>query len=194
MTGIYFQRIMAALLLCFCVFNGYSGVVSAEKAPIEIINHRGSNKEPKYIYLERTELPEYNQYTNSRFGFSAYIPAEMNACFLPQNGDGVTFTNNDGASVIISGMHNVLCKTLQEEFEEALKKYHSVVYKACGDEWYVISHYNELKDIIYYEKHFVNKDYLNTLCIYYPRSESEHYKPMVAVIEEYFVPGWLKRQ
>lgn len=187
----YFQFITAAVLLCFCTFGGSLCTVSAEKAPVEVINHRNSDKEPKYIYLEKAELPGYNLYTNRRFGFSAFIPEELNSCFLPMNGDGVTFTNNE-ATVIVSGMHNAVNHTLQAEYEKALNR-HDIVYKACGDEWFVISYINELKDIVHYEKHFVNKDYFNTLCIYYPRSESEYYKPMIEVIEANFVPGWKTR-
>ena len=180
-------------LLILCGNALISGVVSADpgdKMYIEVLNHKPNNHIPEDLAVEMTENPNYYKYTNRRFDFTAYIPAEIDKCVLPQNGDGVKFTGKTCPGITVSGMHNVTKATVESEYQDALARHPEAAYHDCGEDWYVITYQSPQYGYIVYQKTFVDRRYINTLHFMYPGEDAERFNAMIEMIEAHFVPGW----
>lgn len=193
--GFTMRKLFCSLLtlLILCGNAMISGVASADpgdKMYIEVLNHKPNNHIPEDLMVEATETPNYFKYTNRRFGFTAYIPFEIDKCVLPVNGDGVKFTGKTCPGITVSGMHNVMKATVESAYKEALERHPEAAYHDSGEDWYVITYQSPKYGYIVYQKEFINKKYINTLNFLYPGEDAERFNAMIEVIEAHFVPGW----
>jgi hypothetical protein len=132
----------------------------------------------------------YNNYTNSRYGFSVSYPSNFTKDRPSENGDGQVFRSPDkkfelrayasyGPSV--SGM------TIKEIYNENISNYEQVTYKVLKSNWFVLSGYNKGK--IFYMKSFVGAEAQYTILMEYPISEKTKYDDRVTAITKSFKPG-----
>lgn len=185
------QKIFTALALGAVIFTG-AAATAQELDPVKIEVYQGKNNPPRYIYHDRvSDNPDFFRYENHRFGFSIFVPAAMNHVRLPVNGDGAEYTDLNGAGMIISGSHNTSKRKLEPTYEYDVYR-HQDSYHDRGDDWYVISYENSQGDI-YYQKTFINDQYVNTLRIIYKPERKEDMDQLIPVIEGSFIPGWKNR-
>ena len=163
---------------------GLAADVSAER--IGWVNHN-SRSGNSYVYVETTDNPKYVEYTNGRYGFTAYVPVLLNRAGMPTNGDGCSFDDGGNAKLTVSGSHN-FNDTAYSRYQERLRQHPYAPYHDYGDEWYVISW--ESDGVIYYEKGFVSDEYVNTLRYAYRKNLRAVYEPFIETLEANFVPGW----
>ena len=72
-----------------------------------------------YLAPQSQETPNYNIYHNSRFGYSVAFPNYFSQSGeMPGNGDGISMAGDD-ALLSISGMHNALEETPQDQLKYA---------------------------------------------------------------------------
>lgn len=190
MKGINCKLILGIILSCCTLISGVASADPGDKMYIEVLNHKPNNHIPEDLMVEATETPNYFKYTNRRFGFTAYIPSEIDKCVLPMNGDGVKFTGKTCPGITVSGMHNVMKATVESAYKEALERHPEAAYHDSGEDWYVITYQSPKYGYIVYQKEFINKKYINTLNFLYPGEDAERFNAMIEVVEANFVPGW----
>lgn len=185
------RRFMCFILIGLSMMTAlWSIPVSANVVNIRVANYNGKYGLPEYLPLETTELSDFYLYKNKRFGFQAYIPANMESCILPMNGDGVTFNNRDGFTLTVSGMHNALRDNAVKEFALALKQHPNAAYTQCGMDWYAIAYIDERRATIEYEKCWINQSYINRMTYSIPWARRDYYSPMIKVLGNNFLPSW----
>lgn len=185
------RRFMCFILIGLSMMTAlWSIPVSANVVNIRVANYNGKYGLPEYLPLETTELSDFYLYKNKRFGFQAYIPANMESCILPMNGDGVTFNNRDGFTLTVSGMHNALRDNAVKEFALALKQHPNAAYTQCGMDWYAIAYIDERRATIEYEKCWINQSYINRMTYSIPWARRDFYSPMIKVLGNNFLPSW----
>lgn len=184
------RRFMCFILIGLSMMTAlWSIPVSANVVNIRVANYNGKYGLPEYLPLETTELSDFYLYKNKRFGFQAYIPANMESCILPMNGDGVTFNNRDGFTLTVSGMHNALRDNAVKEFALALKQHPNAAYTQCGMDWYAIAYIDERRATIEYEKCWINQSYINRMTYSIPWARRDYYSPMIKVLGNNFLPS-----
>lgn len=185
------RRFMSFILIGLSMMTAlWSIPVSANVVNIRVANYNGKYGLPEYLPLETTELSDFYLYKNKRFGFQAYIPANMESCILPMNGDGVTFNNRDGFTLTVSGMHNALRDKAVNEFALTLKRHPNAAYTQCGLDWYAIAYIDEKRATIEYEKCWINQSYINRMTYSIPWARRDYYSPMIKVLGNNFLPSW----
>lgn len=124
-------------------------------------------------------------YKNSRFGTSITFPAEIfrQAMEPPENGDGMTWLSDDGASLAIYAFNNALMQT-PEEFadtasEPAGREGFEVTYRRVKDNWVVLSGYVE-GDIFYDRFEFGANDVIHAMLLRFPTDLKPKYEPYIA--------------
>ena len=190
MKKILKSMVVLALFGSFMLVGDYMPAVLAKEVAIRVANYNGKYGLPEYLPLETTELSDFYLYKNKRFGFQAYIPANMESCILPMNGDGVTFNNRDGFTLTVSGMHNALRDNAVKEFALALKQHPNAAYTQCGMDWYAIAYIDERRATIEYEKCWINQSYINRMTYSIPWARRDFYSPMIKVLGNNFLPSW----
>lgn len=126
-------------------------------------------------------------YENDRFGTTVSFPAEVfdGIELAPTNGDGRTFTSEDGAQLAVFGRHNI-DDWSADELLDRLTRIGSnndaeATYTASGDSWVVVSGYDG--DSIYYERHEFGADgVIHAVSLRYPTGMREKYDPLVKPI------------
>lgn len=126
-------------------------------------------------------------YENSRFGTSVTFPLDVFDQIeqAPENGDGRTFSSEDGAELSIFGSNNAEGLTPDGLIDRLTGVGQDsgmpVEYKASGNSWAVVSGYDG--DTIYYERHeFGANDIIHTVSMRYPRDLRDEYDPLVKPI------------
>lgn len=125
-------------------------------------------------------------YSNDRFGTSVTFPAELfdQRMEPPVNGDGMTWTSRDGASIAVWGTNNALDLTPQSlaELETARDTpRYDVTYHRVGSDWLVLSGYDE--GLIFYERFvFGSNDVIHGVLVKYPASLRSTFDPLVGSI------------
>lgn len=131
----------------------------------------------------------YLTYTNPRFGFSIFYPADFIPQEPPENGDGQVFLSRDGSAELrVYGSHNVFDASLETLFSEELARITGdIAYQKIKDNWYVLS-WSE-GDRIFYMKTFAGEAAINTFIFSYPLSEKGFYDRVTEQISLSFSPG-----
>ncbi|MDY3974023.1 hypothetical protein [uncultured Veillonella sp.] len=182
MKHILRKSVLVTLLALSCT----SLVGAREALPNQF--YKGDSRFSQYVYVEPINK-DYFQYTNNRYGMSVYVPSSFYLAYAPSNHDGAIFKDGLGGELTLSGSHNSNKFSLQQSYEDAVRRY-TPAYKASGDDWYVISY--ERNGIIHYEKHFVSNQLLNSLRISYPVAKRGDYEHKIPLIESTLIPSWRK--
>ncbi len=129
-------------------------------------------------------------YCNNRFNFCMQYPTEIfTQKILPENNDGIELHSADGTLVVkVSGVHNALESTIQEEFE-LFEQY----LKNVGQGFVIISSKIEPEQFIayavsgkevIYQKTVLTGPYLIYLTISSKRTTQEQSKKAIEEIEK----------
>ena len=126
-------------------------------------------------------------YKNSRYGTSVTFPAELfrQAMEPPQNGDGMTWLSEDGASLAVYAFNNAL-EASPEAFadqasEPAGREGFEVTYRRVKDNWVVLSGYVE-DDIFYDRFEFGADNVIHAMLLRFPRTLKPVYEPHIAAM------------
>jgi hypothetical protein len=125
-------------------------------------------------------------YVNARYGTAAEYPADrFHPWRPPDNGDGQSFTADDGAALAIFASLNVDNDTpaAHEAFlRSGSSDYSDVIYRATGKDWLVLSGHRG--DSIFYEKYIFAKGkdigVIHALVVTYRRDTKAIYDPIAA--------------
>ena len=131
----------------------------------------------------------YKTYTNKRFGFSIDYPSNLIPGTPPANGDGLEFTSTDGVTLVASGGHNALSKTIQQSYSERINQLHvKPTYTHLNNNSYIISW--QENGMITYSYSILGTASSNGFSLTYPASEKEYYTDVVDRIYKSFnTPG-----
>lgn len=124
----------------------------------------------------KTSNDSYMTYYNSRFDFTVKYPSILNNLTKSENGDGCIFSKDSNTFLKVYGMHNVLNRTIEEEFNKY--KSQSPVYSLKKNNWFVISDYTK-DGHIFYLKTVLRSDVFITAYLQYPSEQKELYSPMI---------------
>jgi hypothetical protein len=125
-------------------------------------------------------------YSNDRFGTRLTFPAEVFDTRLdpPDNGDGMSWTSRDGASLAVYGAYNVLEQTpakLLADISARRAAEGEVTYARSRGNWVVVS--GTAGPDIFYERHvFGADDIIHSVVLTYPRAQAGKYNPIVGPI------------
>lgn len=123
-------------------------------------------------------------YENDRFGTSATFPTDIfsREQVPPENGDGLRWLSDDGASLAVFGSYNVLDETPKtREAAAKAEKDRPVTYSQTGKDWVVLSGIDG--DHVFYERYvFGPTDIVHGIVIEYPTSLKAKYDPLVGSI------------
>ena len=125
-------------------------------------------------------------YANARYGTVAEYPSDRFRPGRPRdNGDGQSFTAQDGSALAIFAGNNVdnyTPATYEQFLRDSGSDYQNVTYRAAGEKWLVLSGFRG--DTIFYEKYIFSAgkdvDTIHGLVVTYPRSSKDVYGPIVA--------------
>ena len=125
-------------------------------------------------------------YVNARYGTTAEYPADrFHPGRPPDNGDGQSFTADDGAALAIFAHLNV-DSDKPADYEAVLRSgssdYSDVTYRATGKDWLVLSGHRG--DLIFYERYIFAKGkdicVIHALVVTYRRDTKAIYDPIAA--------------
>lgn len=123
-------------------------------------------------------------YQNERFGTSATFPAEIftDRQDAPENGDGLRWQSQDGASLAIYGSYNVLDDTPETlEARGRGMTGRTVTYAKTGRNWVVLSGFED--GLIFYQKQVISPTgTIHAVEITYPESLRAKYDQLVGPI------------
>lgn len=125
-------------------------------------------------------------YSNDRFGTRLTFPAELFDTRLdpPANGDGMSWTAQDGASLAVYGGYNVQEQSPAEllaDISATRAAEGTVTYSRSRDNWAVVS--GTSGPSIFYERHmFGAGDVIHSMVLTYPRALGGKYNPIVGPI------------
>jgi len=133
---------------------------------------------------------KYQHYTNARYGFSVDYPDFAKRGRLPENGDGLEYTDAQGFTMRVSGINNVLSESPASLLAEERKAVGHATYVSKGDNWFVVSGVDG--DTIHYKRVYVGPGSIARLDISYPKARKDYYAEIVKHISDSFKPGNLK--
>lgn len=127
-----------------------------------------------------TEISEisFKSYYNSRFNYEIRYPSFFDKIEYPSNGDGCQLMRDEQTYLSVSGINNVLDKTLEEEYNKC--KINSV-YSRMKDDWFVVSGYTD-DGRIYYKKTVLRNGAFLTAILYHPIEEKEYFSSIIPKI------------
>ena len=144
---------------------------------------------PKKIESKEEEI-QYLYYYNERYGFSIEYPDIFSDYTLPENGDGITFSDKEvGVELTISGSNNVLEETAEGLFMQDVNALPNVNYQFQKNNFYVVS-WSE-RGIMYYKNVVVGPGSMNTFWISYPSVDEAHYDNIVTHLYETFTTPYI---
>lgn len=128
----------------------------------------------------------YENYANSRFGFSIDYPSSLSNRNTSDNGDGIILTNEAGdAKLTVSGSNNALNSTAQSAYNDAISNNtNNISYKVQSGNWFILS-WTEGNKIVY-EKEVVGTGSMNTFILEYPINQKDMYAPIVERLNKSF--------
>ncbi len=141
-----------------------------------------------YMLLASAALAD-TRYCNERFGFCVSYPTQFKMHPAPDNGDGQAFYDEQGFSLIVSGINNVMDDDLDRLLKSQRKDFDQITYQARGKNWFVLSGYRQQS--ILYVKFYLNPQTIQHLQIRYPTVYAKHYRNTVTAIVKSFTPGEL---
>lgn len=158
----------------FIIGNGSEG-----KTTLPIKMNYTINNTDEYSTTVNIENISYRDYTNPRFNYTIKYPLIFTNIIKSDNGDGCIFSKDSNTYLKVYGMHNVLNRTIEEEFN----KYKSrlPVYSLRKNNWFVISDYTE-DGHIFYLKTVLKNDVFITAYLQYPSDQKELYSKMITKI------------
>lgn len=125
-------------------------------------------------------------YSNDRFGTHLTFPAELFDTRLtpPDNGDGMSWTSGEGASLSVYGAYNALEQSpadLLADISATRAADGQVTYARTRDNWVVVT--GTSGDDVFYERHvFGARDAIHSMVLAYPRKLADKYNPLVGPI------------
>lgn len=136
---------------------------------------------------------KYQEYKNSRYGFSVLIPNSLRNVEHSVNGDGCTFWDPltefrvivAGGRVYKENQEDVI--QIQELYKKELTEHESITYSLLKDGYYVVSGYDGAE--IFYIKRYFDGEQEQTLVIKYFKSDKDEYDTMINKISKSFVQG-----
>ena len=153
----------------------------------EIKPEEADNNIGGYIY----EGEDYNNYANSRYGFSIDFPKGFKICQPPENGDGLKFLSKDEkSSLVVYGENNIDEKTIQDRYRDQvnyIKQSSSISYQKLKDNWFVISWINNNQ--VYYSNSFIGEGSINSFIFECPEYQIDNYKEQIEHISYSFKAG-----
>ncbi len=129
------------------------------------------------------------RYCNERFGFCLNYPAHFKTAPASANGDGEAFYDDQGFSLIVSAINNVMDYDLNRLLHAQRQDFDSITYQAQGKNWFVLSGYKG--QTILYMKFYLNLQTIQHLHLQYPKARAKHYRNTVTNIVKSFTPGEL---
>lgn len=125
-------------------------------------------------------------YRNDRFGTSVTFPAELFAERLepPQNGDGMTWVSDDGASLAVYAFNNALDASPEQLADQASERDEpgfEVTYRRVAKDWVVLSGF-DAGAIFYTRFEFGADNVIHGMLLKYPPSERATYDALTGVI------------
>jgi len=131
-------------------------------------------------------LAESYTYVNARFGTAITFPDEIfsQAERPPDNGDGMTWTSRDGASLSVYGSYNVLELTpaeLADQASESDAADFRVTYRQVKSDWVVVSGIEG--DMIFYQRLELGADdVIHGMLLKYPAARRAAYDRLAGTI------------
>jgi hypothetical protein len=135
----------------------------------------------------------WRTYHNDRFGTTIDYPDYFNPGNPPDADDGLAFSSSDGASFSVFASYNALDFDLagfQNFIMKNLGAGKVVIYRAHGDNWFVISGTSEPEGI-FYERYLLShgREMTEGFVMSYPARLKQKYDPIVARMAKSFRPG-----
>ncbi|WP_274628930.1 hypothetical protein [Arvimicrobium flavum] len=127
-------------------------------------------------------------YVNSRFGTTCTFPDEIFIRRLPEpdNGDGQQWMADDGASLVCSGIQNVMDETPKSFAASAAADQDSsyrITYSRIGSDWVVLSGFKD-GHVFYQRRLFGHGGVIHTVSVAYPPSLKADYDALVGGIAD----------
>lgn len=123
-------------------------------------------------------------YVNERFGTTVTFPAELFDTRLrpPDNGDGMTWTSADGASIAAYGSNNALELDPKGVADQvAATPGVEVTYRKVGKDWAVVSGFQD--GLIFYQRfEFGADNVIHAVLVKYPKAQHARYDRAVGEI------------
>lgn len=122
-------------------------------------------------------------YENARFGTTVSFPAELFDTRMdpPANGDGMTWTNTEGASLAVYGSNNALMVDEAGLLADMRSSQPGTTYSASGDGWVVVSGIED-GQVFYHRIVFGSDDVLHGVLLRYPLDLKPVYDPLIKPI------------
>ncbi|MFP4298662.1 MAG: hypothetical protein ACLFT0_12480, partial [Spirulinaceae cyanobacterium] len=155
-------------------------------------NHNATDFPAPDTTLEAETIPEpenvnYERYYNSRFDYSVIYPVDLlEIQEAPTNNDGRRFVAPDNrVEMVVYGSHNSLERDLDELYQEYLGREDAnteITYRDRGDNWFVVSGYDNNGDEVFYNKVVLQDGVIITLELRYDAALQSQFDPIVADI------------
>lgn len=180
---------MAVLFSCRGKQNNADNLIPKDSTNIQKLESKEKEIPKTLQEVQDKSNPEYNSYTNTRYGYTVMYPASIEKKAESENGDGREFSSSEGFNMTVYGSNDasVLNKSLDEMYKEELKGHKDVTYKVKKKNWFVISGYDG--DYIFYVKKYAGTGSSNTLSLKYPSNLRDKYYDVVTVISKSFKEG-----
>ncbi|MGF7005112.1 hypothetical protein [Aminobacter sp. BE322] len=119
-------------------------------------------------------------YTNARFGTSVTFPDDVftGQAEPPENGDGMTFLAEDGASLAVYGSNNALEQS-PKQLADFVSGGHDVTYRKVGSNWVVLSG-RDGDEIFYHRLELGRRGVIHAFLLKYPASARKKYDALVS--------------
>jgi eukaryotic-like serine/threonine-protein kinase len=141
----------------------------------------------------RSGIPGYNEYANSRYGFTTLLPSSLRAQPPPEDGDGQAWTSSDGRVLLaVYGANNVLDYSPEQD-EAADARLLSVVYVNISGDIVTVSGYKNNGRTIVYQRDVVGPGSIDTLYWSYPANQKAQWDAAVTRTALTFRPGNVTR-
>lgn len=142
------------------------------------------------IQAETIPAPEnvnYERYYNSRFDYSVIYPVDLlEIQEAPTNNDGRRFVSpNNRIEMVVYGSHNSLDRNLDELYQEYLGRDDTeteITYRDRGENWFVVSGYDNNGDEVFYNKVVLQDGVIITLELRYDTALQPEFDAIVADI------------
>jgi serine/threonine protein kinase len=137
----------------------------------------------------KSTTPGYDEYANSRYGFTALWPSSFRAQAQPEDGDGQVWTSPDGQVLLTAyGTNNVLNYSPEQD-EAADARLLSATYVNISGDIVTVSGYKDNGRTIVYERDVVGPGSIDTLYWSYPANQKAQWNAAVTQTALTFQPG-----
>jgi eukaryotic-like serine/threonine-protein kinase len=137
----------------------------------------------------RSATPGYNEYANTRYGFTALWPSSFRAQPQPEDGDGQAWTSSDGQVLLTAYGTNNILNYSPEQDEAADARLLSVAYVNISGDIVTVSGYQNNGRTIVYQRDVVGPGSIDTLYWSYPANQKANWNAAVTRTALTFQPG-----